>query len=474
MSKRRGERIDPKLLELWPFEYQEKATDFILEHPQAGLFIDMGMGKTSIVLHALLEIEGSALVVGPINVVESVWEAEARKWAATRNMEFVLFRGDDRTIDIRYRAKVYLTNPELLQEALDYLPEDCRTIIFDESTMYKNPSTKRFKQLKTKLRRFDRRIIMTGTPSPNGLEDLWTQIYILDLGERLDTSFTRFKQRYFYKHDYLGYDWRPFETSMDVVTEKISDIVFRLENNRERETPVENTVFVTLPDKAWKHYVDMEKIAFAEIGEEGISADLAATKLGKLRQISAGFIYDDEGLVHWVHDEKLKAIQNILDNTGSPVIVVYQYQHELEALMKAFPQGRKYEPKLQGEWDRGELPVLFLHPQSGGHGLNLQMGGHVMIINSASFSLEQMMQIRGRIDRTGQKNTVIFHTIVADNTVDELLLDVLRSKSENQTLVLEKVKAYADQKGYELGVPDPKKKGHRRSHNKGRRRGGRR
>lgn len=440
-----GERVPKELLKRWPHDYQEDAIDFMVSKKQGAIFLDMGLGKTMISLHAFLEFPKPVLLVGPIRVIETVWEKEAREWPATRNLTFSLLRGNpiQRKANSQIPADVYMVNPELLQEALD-LRSDYKVLVVDESTMYSDPSTARFKRLKPHLRRFERRYILTATPSPNGLEQLWSQIYLLDLGARLDTAFSRFRDRYFYP-DYMGFKWTPKEKSLERVTKKIRKLVFRLENPHPLPN-INNIIPVVLPKKAQAYYNQMEREAFMELDKTEITAVNAAVVLGKLRQITAGFAYsrdeDQEQKTHQIHKEKIEEVRRVIDNTGSPVIVVYQFKAELEALKKAIPEGVQFSSEAQDKWDKGEIPVLFLHPQSGGHGLNLQYGGHTMIFCSSSFSLEQMQQIRGRISRTGQEFTPVFHSIVAVGTVDEILLDVLDKKAASQEEVLKLVQRH--------------------------------
>jgi SNF2 family DNA or RNA helicase len=430
--------------------YQLEAIDFLKAHPAAGLFIDMGLGKTAAVLHALLDSRASlpVLLVGPIRVIENVWEAEANKWQRTKDLCFSLVRGqpDARRRALATEADIYLTNPELLEEAL--LARSYGTLVIDESSMFKNPSTKRFKLIRKHLGKFKRRIILTGTPTPNSLEELWSQVFILDRGERLETAFYRFKNRYFRQVDYLGYKFEPVEGAEARITDLVSDIIFRVEakGNLAPREAIDNPVHITLPPVARKLYDKMAKEAFIELSQANVSAASAAAVLMKLRQVASGFVYDDEHSTVFVHDEKIKATHEILDATGSPVIVVYNFQHELAALKKAFPQGVTLDKWNQKQWDAGKIPLLFLHPASGGHGLNLQYGSHTMVIFSASFSCEQMSQTKARIDRQGQEFPVVFHFLQSDDTVDELILAVLEAKAKTQATVLSLIKEYANAK----------------------------
>lgn len=426
-----------------PFDYQVGAVDHIKEREASGLFIDMGMGKTGATLLALLDLPGPVLLVGPIRVIENVWQKEAKKWEETKDVTFSLIRGSKtaRKRAVEREADIYLVNPELLEEAL--LARSYGTLVVDESSMFKNSSTKRFKKLRKHLKKFERRIILTGTPMPNGLADLWSQIFILDLGERLDTSFYRFRNRFFRQADYMGYKFEPVEGAVEKVTELISDLIYRVERT---EAPCEvrhNPVELELPPAARKVYDEMAKEAFVTLADEDCTAATAAAVLMKLRQVASGFLYDDSHGSHQVHSEKIEATKEIVAETGGPVIVVYNFQHELAALKKAFPQGVDMNDFNQDAWDRREAPILFLHPQSGGHGLNLQEGSSTMVIFSASFSYEQMSQTMARIDRTGQTELVIFHHLIAKGTVDELLMEVLEAKETRQSNVLDMVKKYA-------------------------------
>jgi SNF2 family DNA or RNA helicase len=425
-------------------DYQLEGVQFLKDHPQAGLFIDMGLGKTTTTLHAILNFPKPVLLVGPIRVIETVWEQEAKKWPATRGLTFSLVRGavDARRSALATKADVYLVNPELLEEAL--LARSYEALVIDESSMFKNPSTKRFKTLRKHLKKFKRRILLTGTPAPNSLMDLWSQIFILDLGDRLDTAFFRFKTRFFRQVDYMGFKFEPIEGAAEKVTKLISDIIFRVAIE-DALPPEVNIIPVVLPAPARRMYREMERHALIELTkQDSITAANAAAALMKLRQVASGFVYDDDRETVPVHREKINALRSVLDETGSPVIVVYHFQHELAALREAFPEGVTLDQGwTQGEWDAGKIPLLFLHPASGGHGLNLQYGSHTMVVFSASFSFEQMAQTRARIDRQGQKFPVMYHFLKAVDTVDDLLLQVLERKQTTQANVLQMVKDYA-------------------------------
>lgn len=426
--------------------YQKEAVDFLLRVPTAGLFIDMGLGKTAATLHALVKLPKPVLLIGPIRVIETVWMQEAKQWPETSGLKFSLVRGTpkDREKALEAEADIYLVNPELMEHALK--ARKYKTLVVEESSQFKNPSTKRFKLLRKYLKNFDNRIILTGTPSPNSLMDLWSQVFLLDRGIRLGPSFYSFRNRYFYQADYMGYTFEPHPRSEEEITKAISDIIFRVEAKGvlpPREV-LKNRIEVVLPPAARKKYDQMAKEAFTRLVGSTVSSTTAASTLMKLRQMASGLVYDDDGGVSLLHNEKIKAVESILAETGSPVILVYQFKHELAELKKAFPQGRQFDPSIMDEWNAGKVPLLFLHPQSGGHGLNLQHGSHTMVIYSASFSYELMAQTMARIDRQGQEFPVVFHFLIAKDTVDELILKVLETKETVQANVLKLIKEYAN------------------------------
>lgn len=433
-------------MKLYP--YQDRAVEFLKTRPQAALFMDMGLGKTAAALHALVDLPKPVLLVGPIRVIETVWEREAAKWPLTQGLTFSLVRGAPgaRKAALRAEADVYLANREVLADVLP--ARNWATLVIDESTLFKNPSTRGFKILRKFLPNIPFRYILTGTPTPNSLEDLWSQVFILDLGQRLERTFSRFRQRYFRQTDWQGYKFEALPGAEERITSLANDIILRVEakGNLPDRAVVHNQVPVLLPPAARKAYKELEAQALTVLAQANVSAASAASVTMKLRQVASGFVYDDEGQTQEVHTEKIAATLAVIDQTGSPVIVVYNFRHELAALKKAIPQGEEFSAGIQNRWDIGEVPVLFLHPQSGGHGLNLQFGGHTMVIFSASFSYEHMSQTQGRIDRQGQEFPVVFHYLVAEGTIDELLLEVLRDKEANQTRILDRLKEYAHAK----------------------------
>ena len=446
--------------------YQGRAIEHLLSHPQAGLFLDMGLGKTASALTAVYEFSrfgvGPTLVVGPIRVIETVWRQEAKLWDHLKDLTFSLVRGspEERKTALATKADIYLINPEHLEwmfETLGEGPYQFETLIIDESSMFKNVSSKRFKMLRFRVKHFSRRYILTGTPTPNKLLELWSQIFILDGGKRLGSSFTRYKERYFYPVDRWGYKWEPRPKAKVEIFAAIADLVLRMDAKDYLQLPevVHNRVMIQLPPTAMKIYKEVEDQALSKISEEvSISAVNAISALIKCRQIANGVVYVNDGLETQVlHTEKIKATVEIVEETGSPVIVVYNFKHELallKAALKEFSPVVLTEAKDASEviqdWNAGKIQVLLLHPQSGGHGLNLQEGGNTMIWFGLTFSYEQYVQTIARINRQGQTKPVVLHVLVAENTVDLLMEEVIEAKKAGQDELFNYLQRYANRK----------------------------
>lgn len=441
-------------------DYQHEAVQFLLERPAAGLFLDMGLGKTASALHALEALtrveEEPILVVGPIRVIETVWRQEAAQWPALGRLTFALVRGpeDARLTALRSPADIYLVNPEHLRWTLTQFKRcPFSVLVIDESSMFKNPGSERFKTLRWTARRFRYRYLMTGTPSANGLLDLWAQMFILDQGERLGSSYTRFKHRFFRQVDKDGYVWKPRKGAKERIYELIQDITLRLERDLGLPGLVENRVVVPIPDKVRRVYEKVEAEAFAMLDSIGteISAENALGAMVKCRQVANGVVYADdliEGrVVKVLHREKIKAAREIVDGTGSPVMLCYGFKHELELLREEF---KELDPVVLNEgkaediiarWNCGKIPLLLLHPASGGHGLNMQYGGHTLIWFSLTY-YEQFAQTVARLNRPGQTKPVINHLLLVPDSVDHMLLDLLRKREMEQDELFNFLKTY--------------------------------
>lgn len=441
--------------------YQEEAVQFLCERPVAGLFLDMGLGKTAsalFALDALRRVEDKPiLVVGPIRVIETVWRQEAALWPELGGITFSLVRTteEERYTALEKDADIYLVNPEHLRWVLTRFKKcPFSTLVIDESSMFKNPGTERFKSLRWTSRHFKHRYLMTGTPRPNSLLDLWAQIFLLDGGVRLGSSHDRFKHRFFIQQDKDGYVWVPRPGAEKKVYTLIQDLILRMDarDYLDIKEPVYNVVEIPMPPKARQIYEEVEEEAFSQLDESIITAANAVGALMKCRQVANGVVYGEdligEQTVELIHKEKLKATVEIIEETGSPVIVVYNFKHELAFLKRKLAD---YDPIVLNEhptervipdWNCGKIPVLLLHPASGGHGLNLQEGGHTMIWFGLTFSFEQYAQTIARLHRQGQENVVIIHLLLVRKTVDDLLYATLTRKAKGQNKLFDHLKAY--------------------------------
>lgn len=438
--------------------YQLRAAQWVLEHPGAALWLEMGLGKTVSTLTAMQElIEGlechKGLVVAPKRVVNRVWPKELDgRWSHLQGLSFTVLRGtpSEREAKLAQPTDIHIINYELLLWLVKQLkrwPYDL--LVLDESTKIKNNSGKRFKALR-KARGATRRIVeLTGTPSPNGLHDLWAQVYLLDGGIRLGRTVTAFRDRWFDRipmGDYVK--WQPKPNAQDEIQQRCSDICLSMRAKDYLELPdlITNTVEVELPAQVYDRYREFEREMFIELSKETeIEAMNAAALTTKCLQIANGAVYtDDEGNWQGMHTAKLDALQEIVEEAGSPVIAVYQYKHDLIRLQQRFPEGRALEDSeaLEDAWNAGKIPLLFVHPDSAGHGLNLQFGGNVIAFFGLTWNLESYQQVIERIGPTRQAQSgldrpVFLHHIVAAGTVDEQVLERVRTKRGVQDLLMQ-------------------------------------
>ena len=437
----------------------------MLDREYAGLFADPGLGKTVIALTLIdwLKIfEGcTPLVIAPIRPLKSTWPEEIESWDHTKHMSYQVLHGKDKTI--RPGKDVYLVNPEGLAALFDQ--KDSKifdTLIIDESSKFKNWGAKRTKLLKKKLKQFQRRYILTGTPAPNGLLDLFAQIFLLDGGATFGTAYTRYKNQYFHpKNPYQPrFNWVANNGAEKIIREKIAPFTLRLDSEELLELPdfVYCDYWVTLPKKVAIAYKQMEKkmFAFLDDGEDVLISKSAAATYGMLRQLASGMIYvgdkiPDSRIAKHVHSEKLDALSDIVDELqGKPVFVAYNYRHELDALIERFKApyigggvSISRGADLVKQWNRGELPMLLAHPASVGHGLNLQKGpGRHIVWFSLTDNLENYLQFNRRIRRQGVDSKVFVYHLMARNTIDVAIKGRLESKNQVQGGLLDALLAY--------------------------------
>jgi SNF2 family DNA or RNA helicase len=440
----------------------------IVEHiynvQRCAVWAGMGLGKTISTLTALdgLFMAGEdhpVLVLAPLRVAKTTWPEESRKWSHLRNVSMMPIVGTEkeRRAALRYDASVYTTNFENLEWLVEYYGErwPFRTVVADEATKLKSfrlrQGGKRAGALaKIAHPKVSRFIELTGTPSPNGLQDLWGQIWFLDGGQRLGRTFEAFKQRWFQK-SFNGYGMDPLPFAQEQIQEKLRDICITIDAADwfDLEAPIVNNIYIDLSPRARALYRDMERQMFMELDGHDVEAFNAASRTIKCLQIANGAAYIDES-GNWkeVHDEKILALEDIVEEAaGMPVLVAYHFKSDLVRLLKAFPKGRQLDadPNTIKEWNEGKIPVLFAHPASAGHGLNLQDGGNILVYFGHWWNLEERMQILERVGPTrqlqaGYKRPVFVHNIIARDTVDEDVIERVETKREVQDILLDAMK----------------------------------
>lgn len=425
-------------------KYQELARDFLQNTPRAGLFLDMGLGKTAITLSALTPEHLPALVVAPKRVAERVWPKEQSLWRPDLSLALAAGEPAQRRAALAAGSDVTVISRDNLKDAAP----GYRTLILDELSSFKNRSSVRWKMGRKISAKADHVWGLTGTPTPNGLLDLWPQMFLIDKGERLGTTLTGYRSRYFAAAGQLSngviIDWRLRPEAERRIHNLIADICLYMSADTELDLPPVsyNTVQVHLPPSARKAYREFKQDLVLDlelIGEEIYTAANAAVLTNKLSQVTSGFIYSDaqDGSYTQIHTAKLEALQEIVDGTGDNLLVFYNYIPEAEMIRQAFPQARMLdEPGVLDAWDRGEVPLLLAHPASASHGLNLQYGGHTIVWASLTWDLELYLQANGRLARQGQAHPVVIHSLVAEDTVDEDKVDSLGRKEFTQIKLL--------------------------------------
>ena len=441
--------------------YQHVAIEHILKNPRSGLFLDMGLGKTISTLTAIRrlmyeELEVSkVLIIAPKRVAESVWDVEIERWSHLQGMTVSKIIGTEkqRLTALKAKADIYTVGRDntawiCAQFGGSRLPFDW--IIIDELSSYKNPKSMRFKALKKAIKSVDRVTGLTGTPAPNGYLDLWSQIYLMDGGERLGLTITKFRDVYFTKsYNGWGYDIKDF--AEEEINKKIGDIVISMTKKDYLDLPdaVTNDVILQMPPKLKEAYKDFEResvlefIKMLEDTEQEITAMNAAGLRNKLLQFANGAIYDENRNVHHIHDIKLDALEEVVEEAnGKPVLVAWCFQHDRDRILKRFKNAvqLKTDEHIK-QWNRGEIPILLMHPASGGHGLNLQAGGHIIAWYGLNDSLELYEQLNCRLDRQGQPETVIINRLLMDGTQDLSVANNLAGKAKTQQGLMQAVKA---------------------------------
>ena len=389
------------------------------------------------------------LVIAPKKVAEATWQSEARKWDHLKRLTIATALGSapERRMAIDAGADITIINRENVVWLVDNWgmrwPFDM--VVVDESSSFKNPAAKRFKALRRMLPRIRSIVILTGTPAPNGLEDLWSQVYLLDRGERLGRFITHYRERYF-NHNPWRHEYVPKPGAFEAVKARIADICVSMKAEDWLTLPelVIHDVPVALEGAGMKAYREMERTMVMKVNDEEISATTAAALTGKLLQLCGGAVYDEDGEAHHVHDAKLEALAELIEALNEPALLFYGYRHELpgiEAVLKG-KRWRRLDTAEDAEaWNRGELDVLLAHPASCAYGLNLQEGGRHVIWYTLTWSLELYQQANARLYRQGQTKPVIIHRLLVQGGADEDVAKALGGKDETQAALVEALKA---------------------------------
>lgn len=443
-----------------PHTYQTRLKDFIIANRYAFLTVDMGLGKTVTTLTAVRELledylEASrVLVIAPKSVAENTWTSECAKWDHLQHLRVSVVMGDEtrRMKALATPADIYVINRDNVQwlvKASVGWPFD--TVIIDESSSFKNPSAQRFKALRKVRPKIRRMVLLTGTPSPNGHMDLWAQMWLIDMGERLGRTLGAYRTRYFKpgrSNGHVVYDWHLQPGAADAISEKMQDVTVSLKAEDWLEVPdlIESDIRIALSPTESKAYRDFERDQLAVMDGKDIEAVTAAALANKLLQFTGGAMYDTEHGWHTVSDAKLRALEDIIETAnGEPVLVFYQFKHELARLLERFkalqPVTFSGEPETLREWNEGKIRLLLCQPASVQYGLNMQSGGHIIVWYTPTWNLEQYQQANARLHRQGQERPVLCYRLICDGTIDERVIAAVSSKDNAQESLLAQIRA---------------------------------
>ena len=446
-----------------PHEYQRYATEYIETHPVAAVLLDMGLGKTSITLTALNNLLFDSfevcrvLVIAPLRVARNTWGAEIEKWDHLDSLQYSVAVGTEteRLSALKKQADIYLINRENMQWLISEsgIPFDFDMVVIDELSSFKNHQTKRFKAL-MKVRPKVKRIVgLTGTPSSNGLMDLWAEFRLLDMGERLGRFIGQYRTSYFRPDKQNGqvvFSYKPLPGAEKQIYSRISDITISMKATDHLWMPelINSRYTVYLSEKENSRYEELKEELVLQLPDGEVTAANAASLSGKLSQMANGAVYTDAGETVPVHERKLDALEDIIEAAnGKPVLVAYWFRHDLERIT-----GRLQKLKIQyarldtdgsiRKWNAGEIPVALIHPASAGHGLNLQGGGNTLVWFGLTWSLELYQQTVARLWRQGQESeTVVVQHIITKGTIDERIMKALSEKDTTQAALINAVKA---------------------------------
>ena len=439
-----------------PHNYQQFATDFILNQSICCLMLDMGLGKTVITLTALWQLAldsfdvSRVLVIAPKRVAEDTWPKELAKWEHLTGLTSSLVLGSaaERKAALQKKAFLYIINRENVAWLVKHHYWDFDMVVIDELSSFKSNKAERFKAMK-KVRPMITRIVgLTGTPAPNTLLDLWPQMYLMDMGQRLGRFIGGFRDRFFLpdkRNREIIYSYKPREGAEDAIYALISDICISMKAADYLDMPerIDNRIEVSMSPKERKLYDTFQKDMVLSIGDEELDATNAAALSNKLLQMANGAVYGEDKKVIPIHDRKLDALEDLIEAAnGKPLLVAYWYKHDLQRIKARFKNARCIDTaKDIDDWNAGKIPLALIHPASAGHGLNLQDGGCTIVWFGLTWSLELYQQLNARLWRQGQKHTVVIHHIVTKGTHDEDVMRALENKDTRQSALIEAVRA---------------------------------
>jgi len=437
-----------------PMSHQVEASRFLLDNRCGGVVMDIGWGKTAAALDAIVRLMKAksisrTLLVAPKRVCELTWPLEIVEWAQFRHLRTVFLHGKDKDKLVSVSADIYLINPEGLEwllksRAISKIKPDL--LLVDESTMFKNTTTKRFKLLKVALKYFKRRWAMTGEPAPKGLLDLFGQVYIVDMGNALGQYVTQYRYKYFQPTGFKGYDWRLQPGADKLIYERLRGVICRPQPDPRLKRPKElpNPIYFNLSDGARRVYREIEDEMFSVFRGQEIKVANAAVAMQKCRQVTSGALYKSERVsnTEWIsiHDDKLVALEELVESLqGKPLFLLYEFDHERQRILKRFKNAVVLEGKvkelesIERRWNSGKIELLLAQPQSSGRGLNLQKACSHVCWFTLPWDLEMFKQGTGRIARQGAASKIVsVHYLIAKDTVDEYVMSVLRRKNRTQ------------------------------------------
>jgi len=440
-----------------PHEYQVYATDYILSHPIAAVLLDMGLGKSVITLTAIFDLTldsflvRKVLVIAPLRVARDTWPEEIEKWDHLHGLTYTIAVGSEvqRKAALLQRAQVYIINRENVEWLVHRsgMPFDYDMVVVDELSSFKSHQAKRFKSL-LKVRPIAKRIVgLTGTPSSNGLMDLWAEYRLLDMGQRLGRFIGKYRDNYFVpdkRNQQVVFSYKPRPGAEEAIYQLISDITISMKGSDYLKLPelLINEVPVRLSEKEMVSVEALKRDLITTIKGEDITAANAAALSGKLLQMANGAVYDDDGTVIHIHDRKLDTLEDLIEAAnGKPVLIAYWFKHDIARIKKRFAVETLDSSDSIKRWNNGEILLAAIHPASAGHGLNLQAGGSTLVWFGLTWSLELYQQTNARLWRQGQKDTVVIHHLIAKDTIDERVVKALKDKDSTQAALIDAVKA---------------------------------